>query len=376
MDNNIYNLYKEIYNEDFVSLLEEFEYERLKKFKEFVRLAVLYFIIIPIIGILILLLIPSIHSVVMCAIPFILINLIILYFWYKNKKNKDFINLLKEKNKNNFLKNFSNIQWFVKNKYEDIKNSIIPNNELEKSGLFFSFDNRYIDDEFKGTYKDVPFKISETELIKIVSTGKRTYQAPIFKGIIINFKSNKKIKNRTIISTKLNSVQKNNYVIKNILIVMIIISALFAIFSSGYTGGRLVYNCVISIIIAIGAIAYLNYCWKKPSEPLNKIKLESVEFMKKFDVYSSDEVEARYLITTSFMDRFQNLKTVFGAKVIKCSFYNENIMFAINTKEDFFEIGSLFKSFKDKTAIDRFFKEIESIYDMIDYFKLDENIKL
>ena len=373
---NVYISEEEIYNEDFVSMLGTFEDKRLIALKGFVFRTFLYFIVIPIFVILILLFIPSIHSVVMCAIPFILINLIILYFWYKNKKNKEFINLLKTKNKRNFLKNFKSIRWVVKDKYEESYSDIIPNYELEKSGLFFSFDNRYIDDEFEGTYKNVPFGISETELIKIVSNGKSSYPAPIFKGIIIKFKSNKEIRNRTIVSTKLNSTQKNNYVIKNILIFMIIIATLIAIFTSGYSGGRLVYHCIVSLIISIGVIVYINFCWKKPSEPLNKITLESVDFMKKFDVYSSDEIEARYLITPSFMERFQNLKTVFGSKVIKCSFYNDNIMIAIDTQKDFFEIGSLFKSFNDKTTIKRFLGEIESIYNMIDYFKLDENTKL
>ena len=109
---------------------------------------------------------------------------------------------------------------------------------------------------------------------------------------------------------------------------------------------------------------------------LEKVVLEDPNFMNKFKLYSSDQVEARYFVTTAFMERFYNLKTVFGAKGIKCSFLDDRLLIAIENNKDFFEIGSLFKSFHDKESIKQFFMELESIYSMIDYFKLDEKTGL
>ena len=54
--------------------------------------------------------------------------------------------------------------------------------------------------------------------------------------------------------------------------------------------------------------------------------------------------------------------------------YISNII--VGSYKDFFEIGNLFKSFNDKECAKQFFTEIQAIYDMIDYFKLDEKIKL
>ena len=70
------------------------------------------------------------------------------------------------------------------------------------------------------------------------------------------------------------------------------------------------------------------------------------------------------------------LLKLFGAKKAKCSFFDDEIMFAISTNKNLFEIGSLFKSFNDPTSINAFYYELSSIYDMIDYFKLDEKTGL
>jgi hypothetical protein len=76
------------------------------------------------------------------------------------------------------------------------------------------------------------------------------------------------------------------------------------------------------------------------------------------------------------MEKLYNLKTVFGAKNIKCSFFDDNLMIAIDTQRDLFELGSLFKPIKDTVSIERFYDEITAIFDMIDYFKLNEKIYL
>ena len=109
---------------------------------------------------------------------------------------------------------------------------------------------------------------------------------------------------------------------------------------------------------------------------MDEVNLEDPVFEKKFNVYSSDQVEARYLITTAFMERFNNLNTAFGAKKAKCSFFDNTIMFAISTHKNLFEIGNLFMRLDDPNRITKFFNEIASILILVDYFKLDEHIKL
>ena len=50
-------------------------------------------------------------------------------------------------------------------------------------------------------------------------------------------------------------------------------------------------------------------------------------------------------------------------------------MFAISSHKNLFEFGSLFKPLDDPKNI-KFFNELFSVLDMIDYFKLDEKIWL
>ena len=107
------------------------------------------------------------------------------------------------------------------------------------------------------------------------------------------------------------------------------------------------------------------------------MKLEDSDFNKKYIVKTEDQVDGRYLITTWFMDRFKNLQTAFGTKNIKCAFFDNKIMFALHTNKDFFELsGGLFHSLKHPKRVKSFYEETTAIYDIIDYFKLDEKTGL
>jgi hypothetical protein len=70
---------------------------------------------------------------------------------------------------------------------------------------------------------------------------------------------------------------------------------------------------IVPIFILLLAFAS---CKNKPK--LEEIKLEDPEIRKNFVVYSTDQVEARYLLTPSFIQRFKRLKTAYGTKKIKC----------------------------------------------------------
>ena len=67
-----------------------------------------------------------------------------------------------------------------------------------------------------------------------------------------------------------------------------------------------------------------------------------------------------------------NFTTAFGTDKAKCSFYDDKIMIAISTKKDLFEFGNLFKP----VSKDKFYEELNSIIEMIDYFKLDTHTGL
>ncbi len=107
---------------------------------------------------------------------------------------------------------------------------------------------------------------------------------------------------------------------------------------------------------------------------LAEIELEDVNFAKKFKVYSQDQIEARYLLTTSFMERLQNLQKVFFGDSVEVSFVNGRILFLIKTKKDFFESASILKEFSLLKETKAFFDQLEAIFSVIDILKLDQKI--
>ncbi len=81
------------------------------------------------------------------------------------------------------------------------------------------------------------------------------------------------------------------------------------------------------------------------------IKLENPEFEKEFVVYGDDQVEARYILTPSLMERILNFKKKWNSKVY-LSFHNSKVYIAIWLNKNLFETR-LFKSIVDYTFIEK-----------------------
>jgi hypothetical protein len=113
-----------------------------------------------------------------------------------------------------------------------------------------------------------------------------------------------------------------------------------------------------------------------PSPELKLTTLEDVTFEKKYDVFTDDEIEARYLITTSFMSRLNDLKVAFEAKEVSCAFYKGDLIIAFNGMKDLFSVFSLSKPTDDSKQYVQMFEEFLSIIKIIDHFKLNEKIGL
>ena len=109
---------------------------------------------------------------------------------------------------------------------------------------------------------------------------------------------------------------------------------------------------------------------------LQEVILEDTEFNNEYVIYSTDQVEARYLITTVFLERFRNIKKCFNAKCIYCSFINDSIFLGVHTGTDLFSIGDLYKPVTDFKQFDTMLEEFVSIIELVDLLKLDKNIGL
>ena len=88
-----------------------------------------------------------------------------------------------------------------------------------------------------------------------------------------------------------------------------------------------------SLLFGVIIIFLAQYISKQANNNLqisdNKRKLEDIYFNKQFNVYSDDEVETRYLLTTTFMERLSNLKKSLKLKNLKCAFIDNQVVFAL-----------------------------------------------
>jgi len=249
--------------------------------------------------------------------------------------------------------------------------SVIDDAELNASELFASFNRRSTDDAFEGEYKGVKFQIAETSLAYESGSGKNRHCRQIFKGVVIKFASNKSIKGKTIIATKGdNNIKRNGWISTIGSFMICVLVQCLGIESSER------FSFIVIILGVLLLIMLVTSLCNKDSKKIQPIKLEDPLFEKKFNAYSTDEIEGRYLITTAFMERFINLNTAFGSRKAKCSFYGDNVMFAISTNKNLFEIGDLFSRLDNPKQLNEFFNEIASILVLVDYFKLNQKTGL
>lgn len=267
-----------------------------------------------------------------------------------------------------FIKCFKDIRWINNTNSRPIFSTI----ELKASNLFSTFNTIKVDDAFKGNYNGVDYKITEIKLIQEGSKNSTT----AFKGVILSVPSNKTIKANTIIATK-RDMNIRNYptgIIASIIYVPLLLCECFLSLKFSSDIDNFIKLIVLTIITLIIICSFI-----EKQKSMQNVNLESINFDKRFNVFSKDQVEARYLLTPTFIEKFTRFYTAFGTNKAKCSFYkdhtgNDRIMFAISTWKDLFEPGNLFTPVNEPKYL--FLSDFTSIFNMIEFFKLDEKTKL
>ncbi|MCX6231391.1 MAG: DUF3137 domain-containing protein [Bacteroidetes bacterium] len=194
---------------------------------------------------------------------------------------------------------FDNVNYIP---YQHISLTAIKESDI--FGEFFNFDEG--EDYFKCEIKDVIFQFSEISLSGDVSVLLPDY----YKGIFALTEFNKKFNTQTLIIPKSHiTFYKNKY----------------------------------------QRIAGLR-------KGFAKIKLEDPVFNNEFIVYGEDQVESRYLLTTSMMENMLKFKNSINSRIVFSFAENRLNLFIINTK-------NLFEPPKRKS-----FTDFEHFYKNISYF--------
>jgi len=108
--------------------------------------------------------------------------------------------------------------------------------------------------------------------------------------------------------------------------------------------------------------------WSRP----DLVELESPDFEKHFVVYSTNQIEARYLITPDMMERIVELKRVFGGDV-HLSFIHSKLYIAISQSRNFFEV-SFGKSLLNSPQIVRILRELDLCFGLVELMDLNTRI--
>ncbi len=162
----------------------------------------------------------------------------------------------------------------------------IPESMFSVSGLFASPDRYSSEDMISGKVDKTDFVFSEVHAqerrVSYDGKGRRQeYWTDIFKGFLFIADFHKKFSGHTVV--------RND-----------------SFFKFGFGSGR--------------------------------VKLESPEFESRFDTYSTDEIEARYILTPSMMERLIALDKKFD-KSVQFSYVNSSVFVAIPENRNHFEAG-------------------------------------
>lgn len=242
------------------------------------------------------------------------IVLIVIFF----NKRKDYITGFKENIIHSIIK-------FIDPSLHYSPYGHIHGSDYEKSGLYVKPPDRYNGDDYVVGRRDrTIFCFSELHTEYKVSSGKHTSWHTIFKGLFFIGDFNKHFHGRTYVYSE-NNPQLGFF------------TKMFSSFASD----------------------------------LEKVNLESSEFENRFIVYSSDQVEARYILTPSFMERLVKLQELMGEET-SYSFVDTNVYVAVPIRDPLFE-PSIFTA-NNYNKLGDYYNTVHIIFDIIDELNLNLRI--
>lgn len=264
----------------------------------------------------------------------VIITLILFFAVFYREKPIDWLKFLPAF----YLLSYLFVQWSISQYKAGIKEAIYPlifkffgddftykskpsldiSDEIKASGIIPRYDTAELEDYVSGSYEGVKLQLIEAALLR--RSGKS--QTVIFRGLFVSFSVNKNFSSKTVIKSE-----------------------------SGAIGNWL----------------------KGAFSTLQPVKLEDPNFEKIFEVYSNNQVEARYLLTTSFMERLVSLKDLFKVRAggFQGSFYDNHLLLSIPCA-DKFRVGSIEKPVSFTEEIQTILKEMQLIFQIIDILKLNQ----
>lgn len=104
---------------------------------------------------------------------------------------------------------------------------------------------------------------------------------------------------------------------------------------------------------------------RKKKSGMKRVGLVDPKFEKIFEAYGTDQVEARYLLTPTFMQRLVDLEESVDGKKIRFAFLNDLLLIAVETPNRF-EAGSMSVPITDPKRTQDILDEVGAVYNLVD----------
>ncbi|WP_420431722.1 DUF3137 domain-containing protein [Hyphobacterium sp.] len=208
-------------------------------------------------------------------------------------------------------------------------------NVFREHGLIPSSQRDHFEDHFTGERHGSVFELYEAKLEQRRRSKNRTYYVTVFRGLLIRIEFPRTVEGVTVITRDK------------------------GFFNALEGWGRKTFG----------------------SHKLERVGLVDPDFEKLFEVYSTDQVMSRYLLTPTFMERLLALENAVKGKKVRAAFDERNgggeLLIAVETG-DLFEPGSLFKPLDDEERVRTLLQEIDLVTGMLDLMvrppELGENV--
>ena len=239
-------------------------------------------------------------------------------YWWVTDPKRQYAKAYKQKMLPEIARLFGNFQYQL--------NGQIPVSTMQASGILPRHDVYKAEDYFSGTYQGVAIQFCEMEFKQRRKSGKNTTYVTVFKGlgIMLDLKT-KRFYGHTILDRDKGKIAS---------------------------------------------------WFKEKSSKLKTANLVDPEFEKLFDVYTSDQVEARYLIDPVMIERIKGLQAEYEGESLVAAFYESRMLILIQSKHNHFEPADLQIPATDPRSVLNMKREIGEILSVIDRLSLYDPAKV
>lgn len=240
----------------------------------------------------------------------------------ENKTNKEYLN--------NFKKFF--VKSALETKFTNLKytpNQGMSYQTIASTKMLYMGDRYHSNDFISGKYKDIDFSQADVHIEEERETtdsdgNTRTYYVTLFRGRWMIFDFNKTFK------ADLQVCQKG--------------------FGNNKTGNGLFSKDVF-----------------------HRVKMESEEFNKAFNIYAQSEHEAFYILTPALMEKIMKLDKMNSGKLLLC-FINNRLHIGLNDGKDSFEHAPIWKKIDPEKTKSKIADDINQITMFVDELDLDNDL--